>query len=159
VSTKTVVLLAIVIVIFVVVLIVGNAKSDDRKSTDQPWWSGVMDRVTSALMPRHVVTARDALGKCVDGSGVVVPLGSTCKFAIRSASVTVRELQMHLAGGQRANVVVELKGDVAMKVTFPLRTEFATSPKVKVLKGGADVTITCNVSIDPTLTCRFQFLQ
>jgi hypothetical protein len=158
VSTKTIVLLGLVVVAFVVILIVGNAQ-DDGDSTETPWWGRALDNITGALMPPHPVTARDAFGSCIDGGGIAVRLGTTCAFSIRTADVRVRELQLKLVGGQKSNVVVELKGDVAMKVTFPLRSEFDKSPKVKVLRDGASVAITCEVSIDPTFLCRFQFVQ
>lgn len=159
-SAKTIVLLVLIVVAFVVILIVGNAQ-DDGDSTEKPWWSGTLDTVTGALMRRHPVTASDVtLRKCLDDAGgIAVRIGTTCAFSIRTADVRVRELQLKLVTGQKSNVVVELKGDVAMKVTFPLRSEFDKSPKVKILKDGAGVTITCEVSVDPTFLCRFQFVQ
>jgi hypothetical protein len=151
-TTRIILILGLVLLLFAGLL----AFELGRDDSDKPTFSGLFEGFHSTFAIDKKLTPSDILGACSSGTVFRVPAGLPCSVLIRSSDVEIRNMALVLRAGSKGRVELNPRGGSGVQINAPIRSKEPASPlKLQVMKGGAQLKLTCEAPPGVGLPCEF----
>lgn len=124
----------LIVVLFVVGINLGALHSDDRTFQKPAWLSGIGGILVSQ-QPLKLADLDPMPANCLARGSIDVASGSSCTFAIRQSSFTLRIVTLQLVQGNSA--MVTLSQEEMLPVQQSLKAHATTNADLKVYPGKA----------------------
>jgi hypothetical protein len=148
--TRIILILALVLLLFAGLL----AFELGRDDSDKPTLSGLFEGFHSTFAVDKKLTPRDIVGACLSGTVFRVPAGLPCSVLIRSSCVEIRSVALVLSAGSKGRVELNPRGGSGVQINAPVHAKDRPL-KLQVMKGGAQLKLTCETPPGVGLPCEF----